>query len=92
VPARELQNFTPKVTALESASTGLAGTALPKKLIGDCASDVVLIEHAIGSIKNKTPNLRSADNSGIRMIDKPTRPTPKVGNRRTMRVIGQPLY
>jgi hypothetical protein len=59
VPACELQNFTPNVTALSSASTKFAGTALPKMLTGDCASDALLPEHAISRIDISNLKLRS---------------------------------
>jgi hypothetical protein len=67
-PACELQNFTPKVTALSSASAALLGTALPKMLIGAWAKDGPLPQNAIKTAKSDPMVRRSLGAVALKML------------------------
>ena len=79
VPACELQNFTPSVTALSSASTAFAGTALPKMLTGVCAHATELTSNELTESAAESRTSRSVRRRGLRASEScrsPARPGP----------------
>src|ERR1700730_1183455 len=78
VPGCVLQNLTPSVTAASSASTGLSGTVLPKRLT-DCAKELLpLITRLARKANEKTPNLPNNCRPPLKLNLPPTFKVPQL--------------
>src|SRR5580700_4688617 len=78
VPGCVLQNLTPSVTAASSASTGLSGTVLPKRLT-DCAKELLPLNTRLARKANgKTHNLPNNCRPPLKLNLTPTFKVPQL--------------